>query len=242
MTIFILKQVLKNWYRITSYNPNALLYDSLLCNKTMQINKNKTNWWLNINHMSNEVLKLDLTEIPNPNRLNFILNEATRLMESTFLGKWHQELNRINNNMKQHGGNKLRTYNCFKQAFEYESYLDFETNFYLRSNITKLRISSHKLEIELGRYTNSNGLNPPQNRICKQCNLETEDEEHIILRCPMYTSVRNKYLLKMHEIFPLFNHLNERDKFLFTMSCQDYEITSILSKLLDEIKKIRASL
>ena len=47
---------------------------------------------------------------------------------------------------------KLRTYFTFKFHFEFEQYLSIIKNFDKRSSITKLRISSHRLQIERGRY------------------------------------------------------------------------------------------
>ena len=47
----------------------------------------------------------------------------------------------------------------------------------MRSILTRFRISAHKLEIEIGRYTTPK--TPLENRLCKQCNSsEIEDEEH----------------------------------------------------------------
>ena len=72
-------------------------------------------------------------------------------MENRYEFQWRNELSRIKSKNKL-GGNKLRTYYTFKIFFEYEAYLDFQGIFSLSSNITKLRISAHKLEIETGRY------------------------------------------------------------------------------------------
>ena len=61
----------------------------------------------------------------------------------------------------------------------------------MRKLITKLRLSSHKLCIETGRYT---GVNR-NDRICQKCNLGViEDEFHFILQCPFYANVRRQYL------------------------------------------------
>ena len=72
-------------------------------------------------------------------------------MENRYEFQWRNELSRIKSKNKL-GGNKLRTYYTFKNFFEYEAYLDFQGIFSLSSNITKLRINAHKLEIETGRY------------------------------------------------------------------------------------------
>lgn len=58
---------------------------------------------------------------------------------------------------------KLRTYNTLKKEFIYGQYLEMQHKFDLRKNITKLSISSHRLEIETGRYKNI----AVKDRICK---------------------------------------------------------------------------
>jgi hypothetical protein len=64
---------------------------------------------------------------------------------------WKSELY----NDKRHNscGNKFRTYRLFKDQFVFEPYLNWGT-YNQRNILTKFRISSHKLEIEKGRYMN----------------------------------------------------------------------------------------
>jgi hypothetical protein len=47
---------------------------------------------------------------------------------------------------------KLRTYLKIKTNFGYENYLSIIKNFEQRRRLSKLRISAHKLQIEIGRY------------------------------------------------------------------------------------------
>ena len=59
-----------------------------------------------------------------------------------------------------------------------------EHQFDLRRNITKLRISFHKLEIEVSRYTSKTKREKTDSdkRLCKKCALgEVEDEKHAIM-------------------------------------------------------------
>ena len=73
-------------------------------------------------------------------------------MKCVFEFQW---INEIQRNIEKNGEeNKLRTYCLFKRKFEYEKYLNMQKDFNKRRNITKLRISAHRLEIEIGRYAN----------------------------------------------------------------------------------------
>ena len=54
-------------------------------------------------------------------------------------------------------------------------------NFTIRRAITKLRISSHRLKIETGRYLKLE----VNKRLCNKCDLnKIEDEIHFLLECP----------------------------------------------------------
>lgn len=76
-----------------------------------------------------------------------------------FKMKWSERLDKCQ--MEQIG--KLRTYATFKKQFMYEPYLNVIKDPIVRSCVTKLRISAHKLEIETGRYCNVTA----ENRLCK---------------------------------------------------------------------------
>ena len=61
--------------------------------------------------------------------------------------------------------------------------------------IARYRISSHNLNIELGRQRNENR----ENRLCTLCNLwDIEDEFHFILKCPTFLELRIKYIKKYY--------------------------------------------
>ena len=52
-----------------------------------------------------------------------------------------------------------------------------------------MRISAHKLEIETGRYTKTTR----EERLCKLCSLEVEDELHFIMSCPKLSKRRTTF-------------------------------------------------
>ena len=151
--IYILKQVLKNWFRITSYeHKQSILYNTYMCNLEIHHAK-KCCWWSNVRNFFKEMLGLPfLTENHGTKgKPNAKIDTAVNNMKSIFEFQWRNELSRTTSRNKT-GGNKLRTYYTFKKKFEYEKYLDLQGNFALRRNITKIRTSSHILEIEAGRY------------------------------------------------------------------------------------------
>lgn len=86
---------------------------------------------------------------------------------------------------------KLSYYCNFKTDFKFEMYLTYLSNDHLRKQITCIRLSSHPLEIEVGRR---NGIDR-NDRLCKLCNMKViESEYHFILCCPKYKALREKHL------------------------------------------------
>ena len=75
-----------------------------------------------------------------------------------------------------------------KKTHKYESYLNIN-NFEHRRAISKIRTSSHRLEIETGRWSNI----PRNQRYCKNCILQkVEDERHFLFECHIYQQERKE--------------------------------------------------
>ena len=73
---------------------------------------------------------------------------------------------------------KLQTFQLFKDSYCFEQYLTNVFNIRYRTVITRFRLSSHNLDIEVGRHFKPKS--PVGHRICKNCNsMEVEDEQNI---------------------------------------------------------------
>lgn len=84
------------------------------------------------------------------------------------------------------------------------------------AQFTKLRISSHNLAIEAGRYHK-----PKLDislRCCKFCPHTIENEKHFLLHCTKYCQLRTSFVNDISIIFPGFPSLNDDDQFNFIMS------------------------
>ena len=120
---------------------------------------------------------------------------------------------------------KLEHYCKFKDTFCFEDYLSKLQSNELRRNFTSLRLGSHKLEIESGRFQNI----PRENRLCKLCQQGVvESEFHFLLCCNQYHTLRDKYFGNMS--WPTINKFNN------IMSCK------IKSKLLNTSKFIKEAM
>ena len=102
----------------------------------------------------------------------------------------------------------LDIYRHVKQGFEFETYLDIPKYRKYRSVLTQIRLSSHRLRIETGRY-GPNRLDRSE-RICQFCESgEPEDEYHFILTCEKYGDLRVRYISRYYRIRPSVNKFVE---------------------------------
>ena len=60
--------------------------------------------------------------------------------------------------------------------------------------MANLRVSSHRLEIEVGRWARPNRT-PINERKCRYCD-KLEDEFHVLLECTLYVDLRKQYIKK----------------------------------------------
>ena len=89
--------------------------------------------------------------------------------------------------------------------------------------LTTLRISSHNLHIETGRYHKPKKT-PLEQRICYFCNSHSvEDELHLILDCTFYDEFRSTLFTKLEAICD-FNQLSNIEKFKLIMSANNDDI------------------
>ena len=106
---------------------------------------------------------------------------------------------------------RLETYSRVKHEFGLESYLLNISIPKYRIALTQFRISAHNLTIETGRHLNV----ARENRVCTLCNMRCiESEYHMLLVCPTYRDLRNKY-------FPnYYCHWPNLQKFDSLMCCE----------------------
>ena len=116
----------------------------------------------------------------------------------------------FNDNRKGAYGNKLCSYRWYKNRFGCKEYLSLCKNTGHRHYITKLRLSCHKLQIEVSRYSNEK-LSPGE-RVCKLCDTQQcEDEKHFITTCKMYVEQRKVLFSGIAEIYPSFTDLDNNE-------------------------------
>ena len=112
-----------------------------------------------------------------------------KTLKANYKKSWHTTIN---------ASRKLEFYRQLKSKFEKENYLDYIAKYSDRVNMTRLRISAHRLEIERGRYNQT----PVEQRHCPWCKLVlnsevTEDETHFLQHCDLNAVIRQRTLQKI---------------------------------------------
>ena len=133
-------------------------------------------------------------------------------------------------NLTLQNSQKLNFYYKIKTNYSLPAYLVLARKNPSRKTLMILRISSHKLRIETGRYVNI----PRDERLCSLCNCNRiEDKIHFLLECPSFSSIRETLFSKLEPKIPfirlqspLLSHLiNSTDYFIniqlisFIQSC-----------------------
>ena len=169
--------------------------------------------------------------------VNTIISKLKDYANNKFIDGWQNELS---SDVGKQYGNKLRTYRNFKNQFKMEEYLHEIRNSEIRNNLTKFRISAHKLNIEKLRY-----IVPrikPEDRLCDNCNSkEVENEIHFLLICNKYEQIRNKFITKIKLKYTNidFDNFDNYTKFIWLMGNVDPYVITLLAEYITTCLKCR---
>jgi hypothetical protein len=101
---------------------------------------------------------------------------------------------------------KLANYSLLKTQLLPELYLSVINVVKFRTALSVFKVSSHCLQIEVDRHNNT----VPEERFCKHCvslNMYVvEDEKHMLLVCPLYSNLRQKYGLDHIDLITEYTH------------------------------------
>ena len=135
---------------------------------------------------------------------NVVISDVKNKLNNFFVEHWWSSI------QSSSRFSKLELYKNIKKGFHFETYFDLAKDLKYRNTITKMRFSSHPLEIESGRYTKPK--TPRSNRLCSRCKV-IEDERHFILDCALYKEERHMLLFKTsNKKKPVFPTLTAEEK------------------------------
>ena len=175
-------RVVKYWLKLSS-TQNIILkivYNNLL----YQCENGKHNWLFKIKSLLSSHEFLYIRNDPHCLDHNAVLLLFKQRLIDDFMQNWRADLN--NNRV-------LVLYKEVKPEFGYANYLDIFCTKRLRNAFARLRLSSHTLRIETGRY--SRIRLERHERVCQLCDTsDIEDEYHFILICPTFSNIRQKFI------------------------------------------------
>jgi hypothetical protein len=176
-----------------------------------------------------------ITADGNTNRLypkSFYMSLKNKL-KADFQTYWKTKMS-FNSDSTEKGGNKMRTYNLFKQAFTNEKFLEIKS-LKIHKSITQFRISAHKLKIESCRYRKNESYIVEEDRKCEKCSMnKSETELHFMIECPYYTNERAVLFNVTNSKNAMFSTYTDLQKFIWLCSCEDNLIIQNVGKFLSE--------
>ena len=203
------KGAVKNWNRIRWNRCNSLLKAAHI-----EAVRDKLLWIDSIQHLfgSNGLLEVYHSTEEAIEEKNMPWNILFLRLTAQFYQTAMEDINK--------DGGKLQIYRKLKTRPGHEKYLTEVKNIRHRIAMTRLRLSSHNLNIETGRHTHTDRAD----RLCTLCKQGIEDETHMLITCPMYASLRLAYL-------PDFSHILTNN----TRSDHEKAITLLKSQKFEQI-------
>ena len=228
-------------------NSNKLIGNTLREMETL--NKTHSDTWLN------RVEKIEnLFKIPRSLLFNKISGKRIiKILKSQFDVHFLNKINEVklsNHDLLDH--NKLRTYKTFKSSFTREPYLDLVRNRNQRCYLSRLRVSSHRLQIELGRHTRP--VTPVEKRYCQYCSPPPprtcsppppsspgtlpaappaiDTEYHFVIECPMLDIERNCLFTRLGNHNPNFATFSKTEQFKTLLCPTTAENTKLIHRFI----------
>ncbi len=211
LSIDVNVNMVKFWLKIISSPTNRLIWITYSSMINGTVHTNKVNCW------TRQIKQLLCTT-----GFGYVWEEQAVYNEKLFLKLFEvrcKDMFRQKCLSEIESSNRCRLYANIKCSHEMEPYLLHNYRRDIRSNLTKIRLSSHKFLVERGRWQKPK-MEYTQ-RICTLCDSsDIEDEYHILMTCSHYIELRHKYIKQYYYRRPsmlkfkyLLNTTNKRDRF-----------------------------
>lgn len=221
---FIKTQVIAYYSRLNTLGINPLLKDAF--NLTKKLSEERVYTWYSFASSIIDEVKLDKDHIHYLDKhfhevKSTIKNICKKRVKESYLEIFTDKIDRFDNS------SKLFLYSKLKTELQPADYLSL-INFNSRQCLTKLRISDHNLEIELGRYKKI----AREDRHCKICKV-LDDEYHFLFHCKINEEPRNKFTSNIILLRPDYNQLDSDNKIKVILNPD----MNVLPTVLDFIKQ-----
>ena len=165
----------------------------------------------------------EIDGLTTPAEYHNFLQTFREIRHNRYAQNW---LSTIRNNEKS---TKLCTYRLIKNDYRIEPHLLYVENKKHQRALTRLRVSSHKLHIELGRHVRP--PIPPTDRLCQFCNSrEIDDEVHFLITCEFHGENRNSLLADISHLCCLDWNSSPQNKFECIMKSKNKSVLAAVAK------------
>ena len=156
---------------------------------------------------------------------NHRVENANRLIKLCLINTY-----KVDWSIKARNSIKLRTYIKFKFEHLLEEYLFYNPDTRWMKALSRLRMSSHMLEIERGRHVKPQKL-PLEQCICQRCTSNSIDDEiHFLITCSYFATQRTSLLAGSKLFNNEFDSLSNNGKFIYIMSSTHQPLVICLAK------------
>ena len=201
--------IIREWCRLLNMEGTRLNYQVF---QYAQKHGDKTkNLYYHINHFCENIGLNELTNTP-VSMWQGTKSYVKYLVWNYYSQQWQEQI--LSPVGPSGGRNKLRTYIAFKSVLETEYYVTAILNRHHRSALAKFRLGVAPIRLETGRYE---GLSVEE-RLCPLCNLETEDEEHVLLKCKYYDDCRSSLLNACNDMSIIRDNMLPHEKLCLLLS------------------------
>ena len=218
----VLYSIMVYWFRILESQDTKfikLAYQVML--NDIELSHNCVNWASNVKVLLSSLGFHEVWVNQGVGNKNVFLRVFKQRLTDCFIQNWNSRLSE---------SSRASFYSIFP-SFEYQMYLDCIKVKKFRVAMTKLRVASHRLEIEVGRWAKPNRI-PIADRKCRTCN-SIEDEFHFLLECNLYNDLRVQYIKRYYWNRPNILRLKE------LMSTTNKKTIRNLSIYIEKAFKIR---
>lgn len=215
----IIKSILRYWFRLENISTEfILLKDAYICSQNLDSHK-KWSWYTFVTNLLKS-LGIDISK--RSCKKSTFTNLIEKHLRSKLIENWH-----VQRNEKLDG--KLSTYLKLKNNFCFENYLNCVKDCNHRRALSRFRISTHRLQIETGRFTNT----PRSQRICQKCSSgDIEDEIHFLCSCQFFEEKRTDLFNLVSSKYHNFSNLNTLNKFIFLLSMEDTQVLTVVARFI----------
>ena len=184
---------------------------------------------------------LNLQPIPGYVSRVSVAKQIKSKLHGVFDRFWLDQINLVKIGSDNNDHNKLRFYKTLKSCFKAEPYIDLVHNRNQRSNLTRLRISAHCLEVELLRYKVP--AVPYCERYCRYCTQQVPgNESHFLMFCDNFLNKRQCFLGKLIALNPSFTSMSPNDLIKSMLCPTSVQSAKLVNKYISIMNKARKNI